>query len=100
MDDAGINGRLDDAGISGRLESVKNIRGNIFCGINRIEEYESLPVYSGNYEVVSKANEDSYLETKNKKLTDNIHVKEIPYFETTNLSDGLTVYIGSEVEFE
>ena len=91
---------MESASISGRLESAKDIRGDISCGINRIGEYEPLPVYSGNYEVVSKANEDSYLETKNKKLTDNIHVKEIPYFETTNLSNGLTVYIGSEVEFE
>ncbi len=86
--------------IIGKLETTKEIRGLISCGINRIGEYEPLPVYGGDYEVVSKANKDSYLETKNKKLTDNIHVKEIPYFETTNLSNGLTVYIGSEVEFE
>ena len=91
---------MEGASISGRLESVKDIRGEISCGINRIGEYEPLPVYNGDYEVVSKANKDSYLETKNKKLTDNIHVKEIPYFETANLSNGLTVYIGSEVEFE
>lgn len=91
---------MDAVHIIGKLEVTKEIRGLISCGINRMQEYEPLPVYSGDYEVVSKANEDSYLETKNKKLTDNIHVKEIPYFETTNLSNGLTVYIGSEVEFE
>lgn len=91
---------MDAVHIVGKLEVTKEIRGLISCGINRMQEYEPLPVYSGDYEVVSKANEDSYLETKNKKLTDNIHVKEIPYFETTNLSNGLTVYIGSEVEFE
>lgn len=86
--------------ITAKLETVQSIKGCISCGINRMQEYEPLPVYAGDYDVVSKANEDSYLETKDKRLTDNIHVKEIPYFETTNLSNGLTVYIGSEVEFE
>ena len=28
----------------------------------------------------------------------NITVEKIPYFETSNLSDGITAYIGSEVE--
>ncbi len=88
---------MDGAGIIGRLESIRDIYGRVDCGTSRVDP---LPEYSGAYEVVSKAHTDSYLETKDKKLTDNIHVKEIPYFETTNLSDGLTVYIGSEVEFE
>ncbi len=89
---------MNGASINGRLESAKDIRGDISCGINRIGE--AAEVYDGTYEVVSQAHADSYLATKDKKLTDNIHVKEIPYYETSNLSDGLTVYIGSEVEFE
>lgn len=97
MDGAGIVGRLESISIAGKLESARDIYGRVDCGTSRVDP---LPEYSGTYEVVSKAHTDSYLETKDKKLTDNIHVKEIPYFETTNLSDGLTVYIGSEVEFE
>ena len=95
---AGISGRLESVSIAAKLEGAKDIRGDISCGINRI--VETAEVYGGDYEVVSQPHADSYLATKDKKLTDNIHVKEIPYYETTNLSEGLTVYIGSEVEFE
>lgn len=56
--------------------------------------------YKGSYEAVSRPFKDSYLATKDKRLKDNIHVKEIPYYETSNLSDGVTVYIGSDVEIE
>ena len=69
-------------------------------GIKKVSDYVPEEEYHGTYEAVSKAFEDSYLETKNKRLRDNIHVKEIPYYETSNLSDGVTVYIGSEIEFE
>lgn len=88
------------AGLFGRLEKTKDIRGYIGCGIKKVSDYVPEEEYHGTYETVSKAFEDSYLETKNKRLRDNIHVKEIPYYETSNLSDGVTVYIGSEIEFE
>lgn len=87
-------------GLFGRLESAKELRGQIGCGIKKVNERLPEEEYTGSYEAVSKAFEDSYLETKNKRLRDNIHVKEIPYYETSNLSDGVTVYIGSEIEFE
>lgn len=54
--------------------------------------------YDGAYSVHSKANEVQILPTANKQLTKNITVEKIPYFETSNLSDGITAYIGSEVE--
>ena len=93
MRDGELKGLIvHNAGLFGRLEKTKDIRGYIGCGIKKVSDY--VP------EEVSKAFEDSYLETKNKRLRDNIHVKEIPYYETSNLSDGVTVYIGSEIEFE
>ena len=52
--------------------------------------------YEGEYEVTPKAYIRQELETQNKVLTENIKVKEIPYFETSNVY-GDTVYIGSEV---
>ena len=52
--------------------------------------------YTGEYEVTPKAYIEQELETQNKVLTKNIKVKEIPYFETSNIY-GDTVYIGSEV---
>ena len=88
------------AGLFGCLEKTKDIRGYIGCGIKRVNERLPEEEYKGSYEAVSRPFKDSYLETKNKRLKDNIHVKEIPYYETSNLSDGVTVYIGSDVEVE
>ena len=55
-------------------------------------------IYDGAYTVHSEAHEVQILPTANKQLTKNITVEKIPYFETSNLSDGITAYIGSEVE--
>lgn len=88
------------AGIFGRLEKTKDVRGYIGCGIKKVNERLPEEEYKGSYEAVSRPFKESYLETKNKRLKDNIHVKEIPYYETSNLSDGVTVYIGSDVEVE
>nr|DAL30398.1 MAG TPA_asm: hypothetical protein [Caudoviricetes sp.] len=55
-------------------------------------------IYDGEYTVHSEAHEVQTLPTANKHLVKNITVKKIPYFETSNLSDGITAYIGSEVE--
>lgn len=52
--------------------------------------------YTGSYEVTPKASEQS-LKTKDRHLTDDVTVKAIPFFETSNNSGGNTVYIGSEV---
>lgn len=55
-------------------------------------------IYDGEYTVHSEAHEVQTLPTANKQLVKNIIVEKIPYFETSNLSDGITAYIGSEVE--
>lgn len=52
----------------------------------------SIP-YVGPYEVTPLARKQTVLKTANKKMTGNVTVKEIPYWETSNES-GLTVYIG------
>ena len=50
-------------------------------------------VYKGSYSITPKAWEEQVLETKSKVLTDNMAIKEIPYYETSNKS-GLTAIIG------
>lgn len=57
-------------------------------------------IYDGTYSVHSEANEVQILPTANKQLLHNITVEKIPYYETSNLSDGITIYIGSEKEVE
>lgn len=57
-------------------------------------------IYDGAYTVHSEAHEVQTLPTANKQLIKNITVEKIPYYETSNLSDGITIYIGSEKEVE
>ena len=51
--------------------------------------------YDGEYVVIPKTIEQT-LETKNKHMTDDVTVREIPYYAVSNLT-GLTVYIGSNI---
>ena len=53
---------------------------------------ETVPVYSGAYAVTPKTVAQT-LETKDKKMKDNVSVLAIPYFEVSN-TDGITVIIG------
>ena len=57
-----------------------------------------LPRYSGTYEVTPQAIGSTTLETAQKFVESDIVVKQIPYYQTSNDSDGDTVYIGTEVE--
>lgn len=52
-----------------------------------------LPNYTGAYEVIPKAHVEQILETKNKSMTDDVTVHEIPYSEVTNPEGGKTVNI-------
>lgn len=56
----------------------------------------SAEIYKGEYTVIPKTS-DQILKTKNLIMTDDLTVKEIPYYQVTNPADGETVYIGSEV---
>lgn len=51
-----------------------------------------LPNYEGAYSVTPKVNAQT-LETKNKSMTDDLVVEEIPYSEVSNPSGGNTVNI-------
>lgn len=60
----------------------------------------SVELYEGAYTVHSAVHEAQELPTANKHLIKNITIEKIPYYETSNLSDGITVYIGDEREVE
>lgn len=49
-------------------------------------------VYTGDYEVIPTSSVQT-LATNDKVMTDDVTVREIPYYETSNVS-GTTVYIG------
>ena len=68
-------------------------QGSLSASISKPIGYED---YKGDYEVTPKVNEQS-LKTKNKRMTDDVKVKSIPFFNVSNTSGGSTAYIGSEV---
>lgn len=87
---------MDQTTVNGNISPIMTISGNITYGVG---EGDFSPVYDGDYNVTPLAFQEVKLKTKDKKLIEDIVVKEIPYYETTNLSGGNTVYIAGHIEF-
>lgn len=87
-----------NADINAPSLSVKFIAPSISAGSGTqiIRETERIPTYDGSYVIIPKAGEDQILPTDGKKMTDDLTVTKVPYFETSN-EYGDTVYIASEV---
>lgn len=60
-----------------------------------IAEITDVDKYEGDYIITPLAYESQILETKQKLCTENIVVKEVPKWETSNQSGGYTVYIAN-----
>ena len=76
------------------LKAFESIRGTI-SGESTLSG--TLSAATGqDYDIPDVENEQT-LETAHKVLTDNIVVAKVPYFETSNDSNGNTAYIGKEV---
>ena len=54
--------------------------------------------YTGEYDITPSTKTNQTLQTAHKILSENVNVKKIPYSQTSNLSGGNTVYIGSDDE--
>lgn len=52
--------------------------------------------YDGDYTVTPKMFEGTVLPTKDKTMTDDVTVLEVPFYEVSNASGGTTVYIATE----
>ena len=76
---------VEDNSITLELDALNNLPSNVY------EKYE------GDYVVIPKREQGTTLETADKLMKDNVTVKEIPYFVTSNLAGGNTCYIGNEV---
>ena len=57
---------------------------------------EDVPVYDGSYEVTPLISHQT-LETAGKLMGEDMQIKAIPFFETSNTAGGTTVYIGTEI---
>lgn len=74
------------------VEQKVNIEQDVII----VPVYEDAPPYEGEYKVTPKVSEQT-LPTAKKLLSEDVTIKEIPYFEVSNTSGGNTVYIGNEV---
>lgn len=71
--------------------STSSLVGSVQLSTILVEkEYD---IYNGSYEV-TPSSEEQVLNTAGCNLTNDITVFSIPYFETSNTSNGYTVYIG------
>ena len=87
--------------LSGSIAADVSLSGILSCagGLNgRVSVTREYDVYSGEYQVVPKAFEQQVLPTSNRVLKEDVVVKEVPFYETSNDSGGITAYIGKDVE--
>lgn len=86
-----LSGKISGQSVlRGTLSGSESMNGSICV----TKEHDT---YSGEYKVVPKAHDSQILNTANKVLKKDILVTEIPYWETSNESNGTTAYIAKEV---
>ena len=86
--------------LTGTIRSEISITGKLKTEdvvLGKIQLSGNLSIYNGDYTVTPSVEEQT-LKTANKKMLEDVTVKKIPFYETSNLSGGNTVYIGNEVE--
>ena len=86
--------------LTGTIRSEISITGKLNTEdvvFGKIQLSGNLSIYNGDYTVTPSVEEQT-LKTANKKMLEDVTVKKIPFYETSNLSGGNTVYIGNEVE--
>lgn len=77
--------------LSGDVAEKRKLQGDVNVGGTiKPEDYE------GDYSVTPKV-DSQVLATKAKYMVDDLVIKEIPFFDTSNTSGGRTIYIGDSV---
>ena len=57
-------------------------------------DFENRPPYEGDYVITPLVHNEIVLETNGKRMTDDVTIRKVPYYETANFSGGNTAYIG------
>lgn len=80
----------------GAISGQKGLKGSI-SEQGRLTGSLSMPIgyedYTGEYEILPQVT-DQTVETNDKRMTDNLKVLAIPYYEVSNASGGNTLNIG------
>ena len=90
--------------ITGKLSSENVIEVSLrtkcsVTGVVAVNVNGGTERYTGEYEVTPLVT-SQVLETKQKLMTDDLKIKEIPFFNVSNTSGGTTVYIGGDIEWQ
>ena len=89
--------------LNGTLTSAGLLHGTLVGDHHKIQGTLTSPstprldLYGGPYEVTPKAGEAQVLETEGKLMADDVTVFKVPYYETSNIFDGLTVFIAEDI---
>lgn len=83
-----------DIHLIGLVRQDVKLSGRIILPVGYNGDYEN---YEGPYEVIPKIESQS-LSTKNKCMSNNVTIREIPYYEVSNASNGETIIIGGEIK--
>lgn len=97
-----VNGGLArlDGEVSGDVSTVQSLEGEVFStlpisgSVSPGSIAPRVPLYDGVYQVIPLPELDIILETANKRMLDDVVVKEIPYYQVSNQAGGYTVTIG------
>ena len=76
--------------------TLTNADHHKISGTLTIPSAAGVSLYDGPYEVTPKAWDEQVLETAHKMLTDDVTVFRVPYYEVSNVFDGLTAYIAED----
>lgn len=89
--------------LNGTLTSPGRLHGILVGDHHKIQGTLTVPsvigaeTYPGPYEVTPKAWNEQVLATEGKLMTDDVTVFKVPYYETSNIHDGLTVFIAEDI---
>lgn len=81
---------VGDGAISGEVMADGEINGMV-----NYKQCTELPTYSGSYTVIPSSQEQ-ILDTEDKIMEEDVDVKAIPYYETSN-EYGTTIFIAGEL---
>ena len=78
------------------LECYKTQISEYEWRLNVAAEKDEPEHYSGSYEVTPKAHQTQILDTSGKVFSEDLVIHEVPYYQTSNISGGITSYIAKE----
>ena len=86
--------------LTGHISGMCTLSGELSCegGLSgKLSTDLNYNTYDGEYEVIPSAFDSHTLATAYKVLKKDVVVQKVPYYETSNIQNGVTVYIAEEV---